>query len=265
MAAEKMTAPTTIEGMQDGVLYSTSMLARIILPRGRRLQEALAHDPLAPASRPGPSVQGKYYTKADIEAFALSYTGPEAQAAYLTSEAGRIARQHAAEIAASAARAQDDRAALKKAMNDAAEAAEVRAKAAERKAAQRATKAVMKKFGRTLPANVTTGIYFLYLRGKLQYIGQAVDVYARIAVHRREKTFDEAKFLACTREELNDWEGFFIRLLEPPLNGGKMAAYHNAPASKIWGEMFTLSFVDPGAELQARPFSSSPVSQHHDA
>lgn len=85
-----------------------------------------------------------------------------------------------------------------------------------------------------------TGIYFLLQGGAVIYVGQALNVYRRIA-HHDDKPYDEARFLPCGADQLNDWEGFFIRLLEPALNGrvGKNGALA-APPSNLWRRSFTL-------------------------
>lgn len=45
-----------------------------------------------------------------------------------------------------------------------------------------------------------------------------------------------------------------------PMNGSKMAAFHNAPASKLWGEKFSVIFANYDEDPQRRPFTASPLA-----
>lgn len=63
------------------------------------------------------------------------------------------------------------------------------------------------------------GIYFLALDGVVQYVGKSVDVRSRVAVHLRDKQFNEAWFLPVEDiRELEPLETAVIRWLRPPLN-----------------------------------------------
>lgn len=71
----------------------------------------------------------------------------------------------------------------------------------------------------------TAGVYFLFDRDSLVYVGQAVNITARIADHLREsvKNFDSFAFVECHTEELDDIENHFIRALLPPMNSNGVA------------------------------------------
>jgi uncharacterized protein YerC len=63
-----------------------------------------------------------------------------------------------------------------------------------------------------------TGVYFLILENKIVYVGQSVNVYARISSHTQKK-FDSFTVLPCPKEHLNVLESLYIHMLNPPLNG----------------------------------------------
>lgn len=63
------------------------------------------------------------------------------------------------------------------------------------------------------------GIYFLILGGRIIYVGQAVNIPARIAGHRRAGViFSDYHWIRCTEERLDIVERSYISTLKPPLN-----------------------------------------------
>jgi len=64
-----------------------------------------------------------------------------------------------------------------------------------------------------------TGIYFLCLENKIQYIGQAKCAASRIKSHLKDKVFDQVLFLPWPGDDLDRIEGALIRHFKPPLNG----------------------------------------------
>lgn len=62
------------------------------------------------------------------------------------------------------------------------------------------------------------GLYFLCKARTVVYVGQSVDVYARLNHHRDQKLFDTAYVWPCPKSELDAMEGAFIRILQPSLN-----------------------------------------------
>ena len=66
--------------------------------------------------------------------------------------------------------------------------------------------------------DISSGVYFLCLGPKVVYVGQSVDVAARISAHRGVKQFDRVYFLPWPADRLNELEGTLIRHLQPPLN-----------------------------------------------
>ncbi|WP_120636053.1 helix-turn-helix domain-containing protein [Ruegeria sp. EL01] len=79
-----------------------------------------------------------------------------------------------------------------------------------------------------------SGVYFLILNGHVVYVGQSRNIVQRINTHRADKAFDKVQVFPCEPYELNDYEGFFIRLLRPPLNGDPS----KTPASKLWDRFY---------------------------
>jgi hypothetical protein len=62
-------------------------------------------------------------------------------------------------------------------------------------------------------------VYFLYLKGKLQYIGQSTDPSGRLSQHRKMgKLFDRVFVLPVPSFMLARVEGALIRRFRPPLN-----------------------------------------------
>ena len=72
------------------------------------------------------------------------------------------------------------------------------------------------------------GVYFLISDDEVVYVGQSVNVYARIAQHKNKK-FDKFAVLACSSQQLNVIESLYIHMLKPILNGS--ANHNNAPIS----------------------------------
>jgi hypothetical protein len=75
--------------------------------------------------------------------------------------------------------------------------------------------------------SLRSGIYFLCHRHRVVYVGQAAVAARRIHEHLTSKDFDQVFFLPWPRWDLDQVEGAFIRLLEPPLNraeGGWLVA-----------------------------------------
>jgi hypothetical protein len=63
-----------------------------------------------------------------------------------------------------------------------------------------------------------TGVYFLISNNKIVYVGQSVNVYARLSAHAN-KNFDSFTVLPCPKEHLNVLESLYIHMFNPPLNG----------------------------------------------
>ena len=63
-----------------------------------------------------------------------------------------------------------------------------------------------------------TGVYFLISNNKIVYVGQSVNVYARLGAHAH-KNFDSFTVLPCPKEHLNVLESLYIHIFDPPLNG----------------------------------------------
>ena len=76
---------------------------------------------------------------------------------------------------------------------------------------------------------LATGVYFLIDGNKVVYVGQSVNVYARIASHH-SKAFDRFAFIPCSREVLDNLESLYIHILRPPLNAD-MHGRKQAPMS----------------------------------
>jgi hypothetical protein len=69
------------------------------------------------------------------------------------------------------------------------------------------------------PIDAKCGIYFLVRGGRVVYVGQSVNIMARLATHVKQKDFDAACYLDAAPEELDFIESFYIHALQPELNG----------------------------------------------
>jgi predicted DNA-binding transcriptional regulator AlpA len=63
-----------------------------------------------------------------------------------------------------------------------------------------------------------SGIYFLIKGGAIVYVGQSINVPARISTHAAEKVFDSWHWIPCPRKSLDLWERLYLNALLPPLN-----------------------------------------------
>jgi hypothetical protein len=61
-------------------------------------------------------------------------------------------------------------------------------------------------------------VYFLIADGEVVYVGQTVNLYARIGSHREDKIWDRVLFLPVPREDLDETERRWIARLNPKYN-----------------------------------------------
>jgi len=67
--------------------------------------------------------------------------------------------------------------------------------------------------------HLPSGVYFLYFRGVLQYVGKSVTPASRLNQHRQVgRVFDQAFVLPVPQSMLDQVEGALIRKFQPPLN-----------------------------------------------
>ena len=84
------------------------------------------------------------------------------------------------------------------------------------------------------------GVYFLVRRGKVEYVGQSINVNARIATHIQSgKTFDEWCYIPCSPQNLNLIESLYIHALKPPGNGYFKGTSHPVAPMSI-AEIYSL-------------------------
>jgi hypothetical protein len=80
-----------------------------------------------------------------------------------------------------------------------------------------------------VPFRATPGVYFLVAQGEVVYVGQSVNVYARVQGHAASKKFDSWFYVPAELAELNDLERLYIEALAPPLN----VAVPSAPPRRL--------------------------------
>lgn len=61
-------------------------------------------------------------------------------------------------------------------------------------------------------------IYFLWSDAQLVYVGKSKNGVFRVDQHMDTKRFGQFSFLRCSEEEMNLWEGYFIRRYNPKYN-----------------------------------------------
>ena len=71
----------------------------------------------------------------------------------------------------------------------------------------------------SMPWDNMSGVYFLVEGDEIVYVGQAVNVYARISQHALTKTFSRYAFVPCKPDMLDRLESLYIHVLRPKLNG----------------------------------------------
>jgi hypothetical protein len=102
----------------------------------------------------------------------------------------------------------------------------------------------------TKGVNASCGVYFLRDQGEIVYVGQSVSVYGRVHQHKASKKFDSVTLMPCRPEDLNNLEGFFIRLLRPKLNGhNAVTGRHGAPSSWLWGDVVEMDASLAGGDM----------------
>lgn len=63
-----------------------------------------------------------------------------------------------------------------------------------------------------------SGVYFLFDAGELVYVGQSINVFARVASHTKAQRFDRYAFLPCPPGKLLEEEARMIRIFQPRNN-----------------------------------------------
>jgi hypothetical protein len=86
-------------------------------------------------------------------------------------------------------------------------------------------------------------VYFLLRGERLVYIGETCNLARRIEAHRKDKMFDEVRYLEASSLDLRRRiaEGVFIRLLRPPLN---VVAEHHREKNRRGDEIMLRRLVN---------------------
>ena len=69
------------------------------------------------------------------------------------------------------------------------------------------------------PQRKLCGVYFLIENNEIVYVGQSVNVHARVASHHHGKVFSYFTCIECPQSHLNSLEALYIHKFSPPLNG----------------------------------------------
>lgn len=219
--------PSCIADLDPGKTYNKGQLLNIRIGRNRFLTEALLNDPLAP--RFECVVNAKLYSGKDLIDYAsgvnrdLSEIDQQVIASINDRVSAAFKKEHAA-IQEAWRNLEDER---NKWRDEKLQA--LRLDILSALSADRVRRCAIN------PLTKQSGVYFLKLKQEIVYVGQSVNMSARVSGHW-DKDFDEVTFFFCDPAELNTWEGFFIRLLRPRLNGGVATNKANlsAPSSVLW-------------------------------
>lgn len=71
---------------------------------------------------------------------------------------------------------------------------------------------------RSIKACAVSGVYFLFKRKKLLYVGQSRNVFSRVGTHARKVKFDSFTYLEYPLHLLSKYEQHYIAKFQPPLN-----------------------------------------------
>lgn len=206
--------------------YSMSNLSDIIMSDGRRLDEALKNHPFAPNPRPHIEVpdarkQGKYFLGNDVLNFVNScekaiFKNTPSNVSDVLKELSYA--RHELKLAEK----ERDAAIIQKkdAINDYYDAMEKSKEKSKKTEEQVALffHQYMWKSEELFSDKIVCGVYFLRSRGNIIYVGQSRNILSRIGQHKQTKEFDSVSFVKCEENNLNDVEGFFVRLLLPTMN-----------------------------------------------
>jgi hypothetical protein len=89
------------------------------------------------------------------------------------------------------------------------------------------------------PPRAIRGIYFLFRRGRLQYVGKSIDVMGRVVQHQRKVKFDRFAVVECRHDEMADLEVAYIVMLKPPLNNHSNTACVRCEGTTLWEKRTT--------------------------
>lgn len=78
--------------------------------------------------------------------------------------------------------------------------------------------ALLEIASRAVKLPLCSGVYFLFLSGRLVYIGRAVNIARRLGQHTADKAFDAYSFIACHPSEMAALEAKCILRFRPTLN-----------------------------------------------
>ena len=65
---------------------------------------------------------------------------------------------------------------------------------------------------------IESGVYILFNKGEVIYIGESGSLYSRIGTHRKDKMFDTFRVLPCKQSRRRYWEKVLIKKYLPKYN-----------------------------------------------
>ena len=80
---------------------------------------------------------------------------------------------------------------------------------------------------------VLLGVYFLIKNNSVVYVGQSVNIFARINSHFSTKDFNSFSFIQCKKTDLDKLESLYIHYLKPPQNATYKNGNKKSPLSVI--------------------------------
>src|SRR6185369_33014 len=100
--------------------------------------------------------------------------------------------------------------------------------------------------GRTKCPSVISAVYFLFQNGKLQYIGQTLNLLSRIGEHREKSWFewDSYAFIKTHPEDLYAHERLYIKKFDPSCNRTLRSSKNNASTRELASKKKLVQEVD---------------------
>lgn len=97
---------------------------------------------------------------------------------------------------------------------------------------------------KSVPVNNGASIYFLINEGKIVYVGQSKNIFARIGDHIKSKSFDSYFVFSCQEENIDVMESFYIHKFNPELNAQIFGGGEVAPVAANQLEKIDIDNID---------------------
>lgn len=230
-----MTIYKTVEDIDPDQNYNCGQLSCFVMQGGRRLDEAMRNDPCAPKCFRIKNKNAKFWKGSDLIEYVISADKNIDVTKYAALLAKEQIEKIKFEFHSRACILENE---YTDSLNDFIEKTNLNL----RDNLQKIASDVLERCSIDITNEGISGIYFLWKDDVVVYVGQSTNVYSRVKQHKCEKDFDKVTFIRLKNEKdiLNDWEGLFINLIKPKLNGINCHGQIIAPRSTMFGEMLEI-------------------------